>query len=138
MNNPGGHRFGHSSGSNPGHVLLVPSILAADFSRLGEQVKEAAAAGADRFQIDVMDGHFVPNLTIGPLAVEAVRRTTDLPLEVQLMVERPELFVPDVVKAGADFIQVHVESTPLLYRIVSSIIEAGARAGVAINPATPP
>jgi ribulose-phosphate 3-epimerase len=116
----------------------VPSILAADFSRLGEQVKEAAAAGADRFQIDVMDGHFVPNLTMGPLAVEAVRRTTDLPIEAQLMVERPELLVPEVVKAGADFVQVHVESTQLLYRIVSSIVEAGARAGVAINPATRP
>jgi ribulose-phosphate 3-epimerase len=138
MTNPDGHPPGQAPGLNPGRVLIVPSILAADFGRLAEQVREAAAAGADRFQIDVMDGHFVPNLTMGPLAVEAVRRATDLPLEVQLMVERPELFVPDVVKAGADFVQVHVESTLLLYRIVSSIVEAGARAGVAINPATSP
>jgi ribulose-phosphate 3-epimerase len=118
-------------------ILIVPSILAADFTRLGEQVREAADAGADRLQIDVMDGHFVPNLTMGPLVVEAVRRATSLPLEIQLMVDNPELLIPDFIKAGADLVQVHVESTRSLYRTVRSITEAGARAAAAINPATP-
>ena len=118
-------------------VLIVPSILSADFTRLGEQVREAAHAGADRFQIDVMDGHFVPNITMGPLVVEAVRRATDLPLEVHLMIERPERFVDVFVRAGADVVLVQVESTPLLYRTLGAIVEAGATASVALNPATP-
>jgi len=118
-------------------IEIVPSILSADVGRLAEQVQEAVEAGADRIQVDVMDGHFVPNLTFGPLVVEAVRRVTDLPVEAHLMVERPELFIEMFVKAGASLVEVQVESTTSLYRTVTSIKEAGARAGVAINPATP-
>jgi ribulose-phosphate 3-epimerase len=104
---------------------------------LAEQVKEAEAAGADRIQVDVMDGHFVPNLTFGPLVVEAVRRATRLPIEAHLMIERPELFIEAFAKAGASLIQVQVEATTSLYRLVQKIKEHGAKAGVAINPATP-
>ena len=118
-------------------IEIVPSILSADVGRLAEQVKEAEAAGADRIQVDVMDGHFVPNLTFGPLVVEAVRRATALPIEAHLMIERPELFIEAFVKAGATLIEVQVESTTSLYRTVQSIKELGAKAGVAINPATP-
>jgi ribulose-phosphate 3-epimerase len=118
-------------------IEIVPSILAADAGRLAEQVKEAEAAGADRIQVDVMDGHFVPNLSFGPLVVEAVRRATKLPIEVHLMVERPELFLESFVKAGATLIEVQVEATTSLYRTVQTIKELGAKAGVAINPATP-
>ena len=118
-------------------IEIVPSILSADVGRLGEQVKEAVAAGADRIQVDVMDGHFVPNLTFGPLVVEAVRRVTDLPIEAHLMVERPEQFIEAFAKAGATLIEVQVEATTSLYRTVESIKEHGANAGVAINPATP-
>ena len=118
-------------------IEIVPSILAADAGRLAEQVKEAEAAGADRIQVDVMDGHFVPNLTFGPLVVEAVRRATKLPIEAHLMVERPELFLEAFVKAGATLIEVQVEATTSLYRTVQSIKELGAKVGVAINPATP-
>ena len=118
-------------------VEIVPSILSADVTRLGEQVKEAARAGADRIQVDVMDGHFVPNLTFGPLVVEAVRRVTDLPIEAHLMIERPELFIEAFAKAGATLIEVQVESTTSLYRTVMRINELGVKAGVAINPATP-
>jgi ribulose-phosphate 3-epimerase len=125
------------SGGKPVKIEVVPSILSADVGRLAEQVQEAVDAGADRIQVDVMDGHFVPNLTFGPLVVEAVRRVTDLPLEAHLMVERPELFIEMFAKAGATLIEVQVESTTSLYRTVASIKEAGAKAGVAINPATP-
>ena len=118
-------------------IEIVPSILSADPGRLAEQVKEAEAAGADRIQVDVMDGHFVPNLTFGPLVVEAVRRVTKLPIEVHLMIERPELFIEAFAKAGASLIQVQVEATTSLYRTVQSIKELGVKAGVAINPATP-
>jgi ribulose-phosphate 3-epimerase len=118
-------------------ALIVPSILSADFARLGEQVREAQAAGADRIQIDVMDGRFVPNITVGPLVVEAVRRSTSLPLEAHLMIVEPERYVEDFSKAGADIIIVHQEVSPHLHRTVQQIKRLGKGAGVAINPATP-
>jgi ribulose-phosphate 3-epimerase len=120
-----------------GRIEIVPSILSADAGRLAEQVREAEAAGADRIQVDVMDGHFVPNLTFGPLVVEAVRKATALPVEAHLMVERPELFLEAFAKSGATLIEVQVEATTSLYRTVQTIKELGAKAGVAINPATP-
>jgi ribulose-phosphate 3-epimerase len=118
-------------------IKIVPSILSADFARLGEQVREAEAAGADGIQIDVMDGHFVPNITVGPLVVEAVRRVTRLPLEAHLMIENPDRYINDFATAGADLIIVHQEVTPHLQRIFQQIKDLGKRAGVAINPATP-
>jgi ribulose-phosphate 3-epimerase len=117
-------------------IEVVPSILSADVSRLGDQVREAVAAGADRIQVDIMDGHFVPNLTFGPLVVEAVRKVTDLPIEAHLMIEHPELFIEAFAKSGASLIEVQVEATTSLYRTVQAIKELGADAGVAINPAT--
>jgi ribulose-phosphate 3-epimerase len=121
----------------PSRIQIVPSILSADVGRLTEQVKEAEAAGADRIQVDVMDGHFVPNLTFGPLVVEAVRKATKLPIEAHLMIERPELFLEAFAKSGATLIEVQIEATTSLYRTVQTIKELGAKAGVAINPATP-
>ena len=116
---------------------IAPSILSADFSRLGEEVRAVAAAGADYIHIDVMDGHFVPNITIGPLVVEAVRKVTDLPLDVHLMIDNPDLYVPEFAKAGADIIVVHAESTAHLHRTVQLIKSLGKKAGVSLNPATP-
>ena len=118
-------------------IEVVPSILSADLGRLAEQVQEAEQAGADRIQVDVMDGHFVPNITFGPGVVAAVRKSTSLPIEAHLMVERPELFLEAFATAGATLIEVQVEATTSLYRTVQTIHELGAKAGVAINPATP-
>lgn len=120
-----------------GKIEVVPSILSADLTRLGEQVREAEAGGADRIQVDVMDGHFVPNLTFGPGMVEAVRSVTDLPIEAHLMVEHPDLFIQSFARAGATVILVQVESTSSLYRVVQRIKDVNVKAGVAINPATP-
>ncbi len=118
-------------------LLIAPSILSADFARLGDEVAAVEQAGADWIHVDVMDGRFVPNITIGPLVVEAVRRATDLPLDVHLMIEQPDRYVEDFVKAGAATVTVHVEACQHLHRTVAQIRESGARAAVALNPATP-
>ena len=116
---------------------IAPSILSADFTRLGEEVKSVEQAGADYIHIDVMDGHFVPNITIGPMIVKAVRRVTQLPLDVHLMISNPDQFVQDFVQAGADIITVHAEASKHLHRSVQYIKSAGARPAVSLNPATP-
>ena len=118
-------------------IKIAPSILSADFGRLAEEIKAVEAAGADLIHIDVMDGHFVPNLTIGPLVVEAIRPVTNLPFDVHLMIEDPDAYLEVFARAGADWLSVHVESTPHLHRTVSRIKELGKRAGVVLNPATP-
>jgi len=115
---------------------IAPSILSADFSRLGDEVRAVAAAGADYIHIDVMDGHFVPNITIGPLVVEAVRKVTTLPLDVHLMIENPDLYIPEFASAGADIIVVHAEATNHLNRTIQFIKSFGKKAGVSLNPAT--
>jgi ribulose-phosphate 3-epimerase len=118
-------------------IKIAPSILSADFSRLGDQVREAEAAGADWIHVDVMDGHFVPNMTVGPLVVRALRPVTRLPLDVHLMVEQPEHLIPAFAGAGADRITVHVEACTHLHRTVQQIKELDCQAGVTLNPATP-
>jgi ribulose-phosphate 3-epimerase len=117
--------------------LIAPSILSADFTRLGQEIAAVEAAGADWIHIDVMDGHFVPNITYGPIIVEAAKRATDLPLDVHLMIEKPDLMIPDFITAGADFISVHAEACTHLNRTIQLIKHHGAKAGVTLNPATP-
>jgi len=118
-------------------LLVAPSILTADFARLGEQIREAEAAGVDWIHLDVMDGRFVPNLTFGPLVVEAIRKVTKLPLDVHLMIVEPERYLADFARAGADWITVHFEATPHVHRAVQQVRELGKKAGLAINPGTP-
>lgn len=117
--------------------LIAPSILSADFARLGEEVRSVEAAGADWIHCDVMDGRFVPAITIGPLVVKAVSRVTKLPLDVHLMIENPDAYIPEFAAAGAQIISVHQETCPHLHRSVNLIKESGAKAGVSINPSTP-
>ena len=119
------------------NVLIAPSILSADFARLGEQVREAEIAGANYIHVDVMDGHFVPDMTIGPLIVKALRPITRLPLDVHLMIERPERHIPAFAQAGASILTVHVETCPHLHHTIQQIKELGVKAGVTLNPATP-
>jgi len=120
-----------------GPVKLAPSILAADFARLGEQVAEAEQAGADRIHVDVMDGHFVPNLSMGAVVVQALRRVTRLPLETHLMISAPDFFLEEFIEAGADSLLVHWEGNNNLHRTVHRVKALGKRVGVVINPATP-
>ncbi len=116
---------------------IAPSILAANFLRLGEQIAEAEAGGADRFHLDIMDGHFVPNISFGPGIVAAARHATELPLDVHLMIESPERYLDAFARAGAQSISVHIESCPHLHRTLEQIRGLGCSAGVALNPATP-
>jgi ribulose-phosphate 3-epimerase len=118
-------------------IKLAPSILSADFARLGEQIDEVARAGADYIHVDVMDGHFVPNISIGAPVVASIRRVTTLPLDVHLMIEHPERYISQFAQAGADIITVHVEASPHLHATIRLIKELGAKAGVSLNPPTP-
>jgi ribulose-phosphate 3-epimerase len=118
-------------------IKIFPSILSADFRRLGQQVEEVESAGADGVHLDVMDGRFVPNITIGPFIVEAVRQTTTLPLDVHLMIVEPERYLGDFARAGADMISVHQEACPHLHRTIQQIKQLGKKAGVVLNPSTP-
>ncbi|WP_453997025.1 ribulose-phosphate 3-epimerase [Bacillus nitroreducens] len=118
-------------------IKIAPSILSADFAKLGSEIKDVENGGADYIHVDVMDGHFVPNITIGPLIVEAIRPITDLPLDVHLMIDNPDQYIPEFAKAGADFLTVHVEACPHLHRTIQLIKSHGVKAGVVLNPATP-
>ncbi|WP_066289209.1 ribulose-phosphate 3-epimerase [Bacillus sp. FJAT-29937] len=118
-------------------VKVAPSILSADFAKLGEEIKDVEKGGADYIHVDVMDGHFVPNITIGPLIVEAIRPVTKLPLDVHLMIENPDQYIEAFAKAGADYITVHVEACRHLHRTIHFIKSLGVKAGVVLNPATP-
>src|SRR3954464_1125219 len=118
-------------------LRIAPSILASDFSRLGEEVRAVEAAGADLIHLDVMDGRFVPNITIGPMVVAAIRNVTKLPLDVHLMIVEPERYIDEFARAGADLISVHVETAPPLHRLVEQIRAAGKKAAVAVNPHSP-
>ncbi len=119
-------------------IKIAPSILSADFAALGDDIARVEAGEPDLLHVDVMDGRFVPNLTIGPVVVEAIRKRTRLPLDVHLMIVEPERYVADFVSAGADLVTVHAEACPHLQRVVAQIRERGAKAGVALNPSTPP
>lgn len=118
-------------------IKFAPSVLSADFARLADEIRAIEAGGADYVHVDVMDGHFVPNITVGPLVVRALRRTTTLPLDVHLMIEAPERYLQDFAEAGADILTVHVETCPHLYRTIQQIRDLGVRVGVSIDPATP-
>jgi len=118
-------------------VKIAASVLSADFARLGEQVREVVASGVDYVHVDVMDGHFVPNMTVGPLIVQALRPVTSLPLDVHLMIEQPERQIPAFARAGANILTVHVETCLHLQRTIQQIKELGVKAGVSLNPATP-
>ena len=118
-------------------IQLAPSILSADFSRIGEEVKMVEQAGADLVHVDIMDGHFVPNLTLGPQAVSALKRASSLPLDVHLMVENPGFFIPLFHEAGADWLSIHVEAARHLHREIGQIKDLGMKAGLALNPGTP-
>ncbi|MDO8519040.1 MAG: ribulose-phosphate 3-epimerase [Deltaproteobacteria bacterium] len=121
--------------------LIAPSILSADFSRLGEEIRAVEEAGADWIHVDVMDGHFVPNITVGPVIVAAAKKATKLPIDVHLMIEKPENFIEDFIKAGADIVSIHLEVGAIhelpLHRTLNRIRELGAKAGLVLNPATP-
>src|SRR2546426_2036778 len=119
-------------------MKIAPSILSADFAALGEEIARVEAGGADQLHVDVMDGRFVPNLTIGPVVLAAIRKRTRLPLDVHLMIVEPERYLADFVHAGADVVTVHVEACPHLQRTLTQIRDLGARAGAALNPSTPP
>jgi ribulose-phosphate 3-epimerase len=119
-------------------MKIAPSILSADFAALAEDIARVEAGGADQLHVDVMDGRFVPNITVGPVVVEAIRKRTRLPLDVHLMIVEPEHYVGDFVRAGADLVTVHAEATPHLQRVLAQIRELGAQPGVALNPSTPP
>ncbi|MBO9130204.1 ribulose-phosphate 3-epimerase [Bacillus sp. 165] len=118
-------------------IKIAPSILSADFAKLGEEIKDVERGGADYIHVDVMDGHFVPNITIGPLIVEAIRPITSLPLDVHLMIENPDQYIPTFAKMGADIITVHTEACPHLHRTIQLIKSHGIKAGVVLNPHTP-
>ena len=118
-------------------IKLAPSILSADFAHLGEQIEEVTRAGADYIHVDVMDGHFVPNITIGAPVVASIRRVTSLPLDVHLMIEHPERYISEFINAGADIITVHVEASPHILSTIQAIKEQGVKAGVSLNPPTP-
>ena len=118
-------------------MKIAPSILSCDFGRLAEEIQAVEAGGADWIHVDVMDGHFVPNITIGPIITEGARRATDLPLDVHLMIENPDRYLEAFASAGADILTVHQEACPHLHRTLGKIRELGMRAGVAVNPATP-
>ena len=118
-------------------VKIAPSILSADFMRLGEEIKAAEAAGIDMFHIDIMDGHFVPNMTIGPAIVEAINKITDVPLDVHLMIEDPDKYLDDFIKAGADYLAVHIEASVHAHRTIQAMKEKGVKAGISLNPSTP-
>lgn len=119
-------------------MRIAPSILSADFAALGDAIARVEAGGADQLHVDVMDGHFVPNLTVGPPVIESIRKRTRLPLDVHLMIEEPERWIETYISAGADFVTVHAEACPHLQRVLVQIREAGAKSGVALNPSTPP
>jgi ribulose-phosphate 3-epimerase len=118
------------------NYLISPSILSADFTQLGDQIRQAEQAGADWFHIDIMDGHYVPNLSMGPAVLEACRRTTDLPLDVHLMIEEPDRYLENFISAGADYLTVHIETCPEIEKTINRIHDLGCKSGITLNPGT--